>query len=104
LRPRSTTQTAIDQQTLKPACVSAGFHPPSHAPPLECAVKLFGFFAVTQPPFAHLIGFCVHQCNLLEARMIVTTYNQHVRLLSTEPFGWFAPPKFTRAWEPTLLW
>ena len=19
-------------------------------------------------------------------------------------FGWFAPPKFTRAWEPTLLW
>jgi hypothetical protein len=21
-----------------------------------------------------------------------------------EPFGWFAPPKFTRAWEPTLLW
>jgi hypothetical protein len=41
---------------------------------------------------------------LLEARMIVTTYNQHVRLLSSEPFGWFAPPKFTRAWEPTLLW
>jgi hypothetical protein len=36
--------------------------------------------------------------------MIVTTYNQHVRLLSSEPFGWFAPPKFTRAWEPTLLW
>jgi hypothetical protein len=31
-------------------------------------------------------------------------YNQHVRLLSSEPFGWFAPPKFTRAWEPTLLW
>src|SRR5437764_14708565 len=29
---------------------------------------------------------------------------QHVRLLSSEPFGWFAPPKFTRAWEPTLLW
>src|SRR5438477_11634718 len=36
--------------------------------------------------------------------MIVTTYNQHVRLLSSEPFGWFAPPKFTRTWEPTLLW
>src|ERR1700676_701873 len=27
-----------------------------------------------------------------------------VRLLSPEPFGWFAPPKFTRGWEPTLLW
>jgi hypothetical protein len=25
--------------------------------------------------------------NLLEARMIVTPYNQHVRLLSSEPFG-----------------
>src|SRR5579864_2319479 len=36
--------------------------------------------------------------------MIVTPYNQHVRLLSSEPFGWFAPPKSTRAWEPTLLW
>ena len=44
-----------------------------------------------------------HKRNLLEARMIVTTYNQHVRLLSSEPFGWFAPPKSTRAWEPTLF-
>src|SRR5205823_14472325 len=31
-------------------------------------------------------------------------YNQHVRLLSPGPFGWSEPPKFTRAWEPTLLW
>src|ERR1700752_3063730 len=59
---------------------------------------------MTEPPFAQLPGVCVHESNLLEARMIVTTYNQHVRLLSSEPFGWFAPPKFTRAWEPTLLW
>src|SRR5579871_5366306 len=35
--------------------------------------------------------------------MIITTYNEHVRLLSSEPFGWFAPPKSTRAWEPTLF-
>src|SRR5579864_8095407 len=35
--------------------------------------------------------------------MIITPYNQHVRLLSSEPFGWFAPPKSTRAWEPTLF-
>jgi hypothetical protein len=54
---------------------------------------------ITSQPSAHTSG-----ANLLEARMIVTTYNQHVRLLSSEPFGWFAPPKFTRAWEPTLLW
>src|ERR1035441_5695645 len=31
-------------------------------------------------------------------------YNDHLRLLSPEPFGWLAPPKSTRAWEPTLLW
>jgi len=92
------------QQTLKPACVPAGFHPHSHLLSQERAIKLLGFFAVTQPPFPALPGLFVHKCNLLEARMIVTTYNQHVRLLSSEPFGWFAPPKFTRAWEPTLLW
>src|SRR5437763_15229237 len=59
---------------------------------------------MSQTSFAALTVFCIHPRNLLEARMIVTTYNQHVRLLSSEPFGWFAPPKFTRAWEPTLLW
>src|SRR6266581_3608911 len=96
----------LAQQTFKPACVSAGFHAHSYSQTslLELAVELLGFFAVHQPPFAAFAGFCVHECNLLEARMIVTTYNQHVRLLSSEPFGWFAPPKFTRTWEPTLLW
>src|SRR5208337_2493667 len=88
----------------KPACVPAGFHPHSHVLSRERAIKLLGFFAVVQTPLAHLTGFCIHKCNLLKARMIITTYNQHVRLLSSEPFGRFAPPKFTRAWEPTLLW
>ncbi len=41
----------VAQQPLEPARVSAGFHPHSHPPPFECAVKLFGFFAVSQPPF-----------------------------------------------------
>ena len=36
--------------------------------------------------------------------MVVTPYNHRVRLLSSESFGWFALPKFTRAWEVTLLW
>jgi len=40
---------------------------------------------------------------LFEARVIVTAYNQHVRLLSPG-LGWFAPSKSTRGWEPTLLW
>src|SRR5205807_3646308 len=61
------------------------------------AVELLRFFAMSQTSFAALTVFCIHPRNLLEARMIITTYNQHVRLLSSEPFGWFAPPKSTRA-------
>src|SRR5207237_10479067 len=52
-------------------------------------------------PRAHRLRYLRMQ--FAEARMIVTTYNQHVRLLSSEPFGCLAPPKSTRAWEPTLL-
>src|SRR3984957_19422332 len=92
------------QQSLKPACVPAGLHPHAHTPLFQPPVKLLGLVKVSQPPFATLTCFRIHKCNLLEARMIVTTYNQHVRLLSSEPFGWFAPPKFTRTTEPTLLW
>src|SRR5579864_5508962 len=51
---------------------------------------------MSQSPFTQLTALGVHKSNLLEARMIVTPYNQHVRLLSSEPFGWFAPPKSTR--------
>jgi hypothetical protein len=54
-------------------------------------------------PFFHT-GLGIHQRNLLEARMIITAYNQHARLLPPSPLVWFAPPKSTPAWEPTLLW
>src|ERR1700730_1953689 len=86
--------------------MSAGFHPHPYSQTslIALAVELLGVVGMRQQPCAALTCLCVHKCNLLEARMIVTTYNQHVRLLSSEPFGWFAPPKFTRAWEPTLLW
>jgi hypothetical protein len=47
--------------------------------------------------------FSVDERNWLEARVIVTTDNQQVRLLSPN-LGLLAPPKSTRAWEPTLLW
>src|SRR5439155_3732100 len=86
--------------------MSAGFHSHTHCyvSLFEFAVELLRFFRVNQASFPELTCLRIYVCNLLEARMIVTTYNQHVRLLSSEPFGWFAPPKFTRAWEPTLLW
>src|SRR5207248_2936145 len=71
----------------------------------ELVVELLGLFLVSQAGFAEFASIGVHIGNLLEARVIVTTYNDHVRLLSPEPF-WlaFAPPNFTRAGEPTLLW
>src|SRR5690348_395404 len=56
-----------------------------------------------QAAFPQFTRVCIDERNLLKARMIITTYNQHVRLLSSEPFGWSAPPKSTRAWEPTLF-
>src|SRR5258707_14791733 len=85
--------------------MSAGFHSHTHCyvSLFEFAVELLRFFWVNQASFPELTAFGIYVCNLLEARMIVTTYNQHVRLLSSEPFGWFAPPKSTRAWEPTLF-
>ena len=93
------------QQTLEPARVSAGFHAHSHRKIslLQFPVEGFGLLTMRQPMFAQFPGIGIDARNLLEARMIITPYNQHVRLLSSEPFGWFAPPKSTRAWEPTLF-
>ena len=42
-----------------------------------------------QPALLQLSGRTIQPCNLLEARVIATTYNDQVRLLSPEPFvGW----------------
>jgi flavin-binding protein dodecin len=73
--PNPQLKLQLGQHTLEPACVSTGFHPYTHTPLLECAVKLLGFLAVSQSPLADLTCSCVHKCNLLEARMIVTSYN-----------------------------
>src|SRR5437870_12553804 len=82
-----------------------GFHPNPHFFPahLELAVELLRFLAVPQFPLVAFTSVRIDKRNLLEARVIVTTYNDDVRLLSPE-LCWLAPPKFARAWEPTLLW
>src|SRR5579864_1403176 len=104
-RPDPQFKLQLLQQPLEPARVPAGFHPYPRLPTLllQVAIELLRFFAVQQAQLAQLARVGFYQCNLLEARMIITPYNQHVRLLSSEPFGWFAPPKSTRAWEPTLF-
>jgi hypothetical protein len=43
-----------------------------------------------QSGFAQFARVGVYVRNLLEARVIVTTYNDHVRLLSPEPVGWLS--------------
>jgi hypothetical protein len=48
---------------------------------------------MVQPLLTVLAGRGVDKRNLLEARVVITTYNQHVRLLSPEPFGGLAITK-----------
>jgi hypothetical protein len=43
---------------------------------------------VLQSPFLKLFRVGIHKRNLLKARVVVCSYNDHVRLLSPEPVGW----------------
>src|SRR5713226_9479501 len=72
-----------------------GFHAHAHcqAAGSEALIELLGLLLVSQAFFAEIACVGVHVRNLLEARVIITTYNDHVRLLSPEP-SWLAlaPP------------
>src|ERR1700693_1786159 len=83
----------------------AGFHSHTHLHPLcrQITVKFLRSLAVLQSPLLQFPGIGIHKSNLLEARMIVTPYNNHVGSF-LPGLGWLAPPKSTREWEPTLLW
>src|ERR1700674_5621109 len=65
-----------------------GFHPHANLHSLRCqlAVELLRFLAVLQSALPAFPSFAIHKRNLLEARMVVTTYNPHVRLLSPGPW------------------
>ena len=54
-----------------------GFHPNPHFFPahLELAVELLRFLPVSQFPFVPFTTVRIDKRNLLEARVIVTTYN-----------------------------
>jgi len=78
----------LRQQPLQPARVPAGLdpHPHLHAGPLPLAIKPFGLARVVlQSLLATLSALLVEPRNLLHAQVIITSYNQHVRLLSPEP-------------------
>src|SRR5207249_7721892 len=55
---------------------------------VQAAVKLLRFaVAVRKSPFVAFSGLRVDPSNLLKARVIITAYNQHVRLLPPEPWS-----------------
>src|ERR1017187_10822899 len=76
------------QQPFKPARMPAGFHPHTNLPSLgrEIAVELLRFLRVLQSPLLQFPSVGVHKSNLLEARMVIASYNPHVRLLSPGPW------------------
>src|SRR5215471_14129900 len=87
------------QQPLEPARVSTGFHPHTHLLSLtsEVAIKLLRSLTVFQPLLFTISGFGIYKRNLLEARVIIASYNDHCPApLYPSLFGWLVPPKFTR--------
>jgi len=56
---------------------------PAH---LDLAIELLRLLTVPQFPLVPFTCVCIYKRDLLEARVIVTTYNDHVRLLSPEPW------------------
>src|SRR5438552_1431771 len=65
-----------------------GFHPNPHffSAHLELTVELLRFLAVPQFPLVPFTTVRIDKRNLLESRVTVTTDNDHVRLLSPEPW------------------
>jgi hypothetical protein len=85
----------LREQSFKPARLSTGFHPHTHLHSLgrEIAIKLFRFLTVLQSPFLELPSVCIHKRNLLKARVVICSYNDHVRLLSPSLLVGFATTK-----------
>src|SRR5580700_11125565 len=50
----------------------------------QITVKLLRFLAVLQSPLLQFPGLGIYKSNLLKARVIIASYNDHVRLLSPE--------------------
>src|ERR1700730_16203736 len=64
----------------------ARFHAHTNLHPLcrQITVKLLRFLAVLQSPLLQFPGLGIYKSDLLEARVIIASYNDHVRLLSPE--------------------
>src|SRR5580765_2375069 len=70
---------------------------------LQVSVEFFCLsITVIQFLFTALTGLFHKKCNRLKARVVIYSYNHHVRLLSPGPMV-VKQPQFTRVEEPTLL-
>src|ERR1039457_1645365 len=81
----------LRQQPFKPARMPTGFHSHTHfhSRCRKSTVELLRFLTVFHSSFVPLASFSINKRNLLEARVVVTTYKDHLRLLSPEPLvGW----------------
>src|SRR6516164_10639350 len=75
------------QHPLKPWSIGGGFHADSGRT-RKRGIKLLGFSVpMFQPALDNLAGCGIQHGYLLEARMEITTYNEHTRLLSSEPWS-----------------
>src|SRR5260370_1319931 len=78
------------QQSLEPARMPTGFYPHTHFHSWCCevTVELFRFLRVLQSPLSKFSSVGIHKRNLLEARVVVTSYNDHLRLLYPSKLWW----------------
>ncbi len=69
----------LRQQPFKPASVPTRFHPDTHFEFLrsQISIELFRVLAMLQPPFLQLTCVRIDKRNLLEARMVIRSYNDH---------------------------
>src|ERR1700730_15359377 len=72
-------KSQLRQQSLAPARVPTGFHPHAHLHSLggEIGVELLRFLTVLQSLLSTISRFGIHKRNLLEARVIICSYNDH---------------------------
>src|ERR1700722_16735229 len=79
-------QVQFRQQSLEPARLPARFHSHPYFLSLvrQVTVKLLRFLAVLQSPLLQFPGLGIYKSNLLKARVVIASYNHHVRLLSPE--------------------
>src|SRR5882724_10403558 len=76
------------------ACPLAS-HPDPHARSLrpKIAIKLFRFLGMLQPPFLHFPSLGIYKRNLLKARVIICSYNDHCSAPFSEPLWLVGPTK-----------